>query len=170
MLSHPCSTTLVPTMVHALAGLKESLGYKLDSLVSVTFGGAVLTPDVLHMSISALGARGVENMFGMTEGLIIRPGNQRDVSRLLDGQEVTVGTVFAGCGIKIIDPDTNQVVPVNMLGELQGTAPSIGPYIGGISADSFSTDAEGRLWFKSGDQARMDERGRVFIMGRYKDM
>lgn len=164
------STALVPTMIHALAGLKESLSYQLEHLVSVMFAGAVLTPDVLQLTTQALGAKGVENLFGMTEGMMIKSGNQRDLSKLMDGEDVTVGRVCPGYAIKITDPDTDEVVPVNTPGMLQASAAILRHYIGGVGMDSFNTDEDGREWFISGDQARMDERGRVFITGRYKDM
>jgi acyl-coenzyme A synthetase/AMP-(fatty) acid ligase len=44
-----------------------------------------------------------------------------------------------------------------------------GEYVG-KKTDDWYTDAEGRKWFKTGDQARLDEQGRIFIIGRYKDI
>lgn len=161
---------LVPTMMHALIGLTVSLGQKLDHLKSVTFGGSVLTPDILRSCINELGTNGVENGYGMTEGLIVRSYSHRDPADIIDGEEVSVGWAMPGISIRVVDPDTNEVVPRNTLGELQGSAPSIKPYIGNIGKDSFYHDPDGRMWFKTGDQARIDDQGRLFITGRYKDM
>ncbi|KAI1855610.1 hypothetical protein JX266_000475 [Neoarthrinium moseri] len=163
-------TALVPTLVHALTGLKASLGHRLTHLKLVMFGGAVLTPENLQTCIDELGAQRVENAFGMTEGLLIRSGGQSELSKIVDGDHVAVGWTQPGTAIRIADPETNQVLPRNRLGELQCSALSVSPYIGGVSDDSFYNDKGGRLWFKTGDQARMDETGRLFITGRYKDM
>ncbi|KAK6069313.1 AMP-binding enzyme [Seiridium cupressi] len=173
-------TVLVPTMMYALNGLKAAMGHRLDRLKSVLFGGAVLTPDNLRSCINELGSKGVENAFGMTEymanpeswieGIIVRSTSHRDPTKIIDGEEVSVGWVQSGVSIRVADPNTNEVLPRNTLGELQGSASSIDYYIGGVGKDSFYTDPDGRLWFKTGDQARMDHSGRLFITGRYKDM
>ena len=46
----------------------------------------------------------------------------------------------------------------------------INSYLGGVSPESFYKDDSGVQWFKSGDQARMDANGAIFLMGRYKDI
>jgi acyl-CoA synthetase (AMP-forming)/AMP-acid ligase II len=163
-------TVLVPTMMFALIGLKSSTSYKLDHLKSVMFGGSVLSPDILKSCVEELGTQGVENGYGMTEGVIVRSLSQGDPMSIVDGSEVSCGWVIPGQHIRIVDPDTNEVLPRNALGELHASAPVIQRYINNAGSDSFYTDAEGREWFKTGDQARMDEKGRTFITGRYKDM
>ncbi|KAH6656998.1 hypothetical protein BKA67DRAFT_513505 [Truncatella angustata] len=163
-------TVLVPTMMHALIGLKAAAGHRLEHLKTVTFGGAVLTPDHLKSCIEELGTKGVENAYGMTEGLIIRSNSHRDPTKIVDGKDVSSGWVAPGAGLRIIDPDTGKILPRNTLGELHGTATSLGYYIGSIEMDSFYNDPDGRLWFRTGDQARLDHQGRLFITGRYKDI
>jgi acyl-coenzyme A synthetase/AMP-(fatty) acid ligase len=133
--------------------------------------GAVVTAEALRICISELGSKGVENLFGITEGFWIRSGNQTDPSSLIDGDEVSVGGAQAGLGLKIADVDTNETLPRNTLGELQATGAINRNYIGGVSSENFYVDKkDGRHWFKSGDQARMDENGRIFVTGRYKDL
>ncbi|KAK6214112.1 putative NRPS-like protein biosynthetic cluster [Pestalotiopsis sp. IQ-011] len=163
-------TVLVPTMMFALIGLKSSTSYKLDHLKSVMFGGSVLSPDILKSCVEELGTRGVENGYGMTEGVIVRSMSQGDPASIVDGAEVSCGWVIPGQSIRVVDPDTNAVLPRNALGELHASAPMIQHYVNDAGSDNFYTDAEGREWFKTGDQARMDEKGRTFITGRYKDM
>ncbi|KAH8682289.1 hypothetical protein BX600DRAFT_505894 [Xylariales sp. PMI_506] len=162
-------TALVPTMVHALLGLQSSSDCKLDNLVSVMFGGGVLTPGALQICINELGAKGVENAYGMTEGYMLRTHSQRDISTMIDGEDVCVGWVQPGNGLRIADPDTNEVLPINTPGEIHGSSMIVTPYLGGVGKESFYHD-NGRMWFKTGDQARMDEQGRVFVVGRYKEM
>lgn len=157
-------------MVHALGGLRKAQGIKLDHLVSIMFGGSLLTPDVLQMCLDELGAKCAEPVYGMTEGVVIRTWPQRDIPSLVDGDDVTCGWVLPGSGLRIVDPDTNQIVPRNTLGELRGFSPFLSSYIGDTANDCIYNDDDGRLWLKTGDQARMDDRDRIFITGRYKDM
>jgi acyl-CoA synthetase (AMP-forming)/AMP-acid ligase II len=163
-------TVLVPTMMYALIGLKSATGPPLDHLKSVLFGGAVLTPDNLMTCMNELGTKGVENAYGMTEGIVIRALSQRDPTKIIDGNEVSVGWVQPGTIIRVADPETNKVLPRNTLGELHASTCAIDYYIGDVGRDSFYKDHDGRLWFKTGDQARIDDQDRLFITGRYKDM
>jgi len=163
------STVIIPTIIHALIAAKAGHAQRLG-LTQVIVGGAVLSPDFRRSCMEQLGAKSVENWYGMTEGLLVRPGNQGDVSTVVHGDEVSIGWVMPGYSIRIADLSTNKPVPRNANGELQGSCDIITRYIGGASADNYYNDADGRMWFKSGDQARMDSQGRIFITGRYKDM
>ncbi|KAK9413629.1 hypothetical protein SUNI508_11838 [Seiridium unicorne] len=162
-------TVIIPTIIHALIEAKAAHTQRLH-LTQVIVGGAVLSPDFRRSCMEELGAKSVENWYGMTEGLLVRPGNQGDVSTVVFGDEVSIGWVMPGYSIRIADPSTNKPVPRNEDGELHGSCEIITRYIGGAGADSYYNDADGRLWFKSGDQARMDSEGRLFITGRYKEI
>lgn len=106
----------------------------------------------------------------MTEGLVVRPGRLGDEQDVVEGKEVSIGWVMPGYSLRIADPSTNSPVPLGSLGELQGSSEIIQKYLHGVGAESFYRDADGSTWFKTGDQAKMDDAGRVFITGRYKDM
>lgn len=158
-------------MVHALVGLKAAGGHRLEHLDSVVFGGAVLTPKSLNTCITELGAKNVANSLGMTEVGIMTSGVHRDVDGLFDAEEVSVGKVQRGVALRVADPDTNTVLPRNSLGELHASSLALQGYIGGVGSEAYYHDKlDGRLWFKTGDQARMDDAGRFFVTGRYKDM
>ncbi|KAH8660051.1 hypothetical protein BX600DRAFT_522798 [Xylariales sp. PMI_506] len=161
---------LVPTMLHALLSIPKPPGYKGDSLINVAFGGSMCTTDILQRTYSGLGSKCVENAFGMTEGVVVRTRPQRTTSTISDGDEVSAGWSLPGYRIRISDPDSNQVLPRNELGEVCLSSPLITHYLQGFGSDSFYKDEHGREWFKTGDQGRMDEKDRLFITGRYKEM
>lgn len=163
-------TIMVPTMMHALIGEKAKAGYKLDHLRSVTFGGSLLTPDTLEACVNGLGAQGVENAYGATEGFFIRSFNQRNPAALVHGASVSAGWADAGQSFKVVDPDTGVIVPLNTHGEIHATSLVVDGYIDGVDADAFYNDDKGRMWFKTGDQGLTDDGGRLFITERYKDM
>lgn len=165
-------TMMVPTMLHALVSVKSAKysDRPLKDLKNITLGGASLSLETLRMVTRDLGARGGENIFGCTEGLIASSGCTSEFEKIVDGEYVSIGWPLAGYGIRIVDPETGEIVPRGSLGEIHGCGPSVdGPYIGGVGADNWYED-DGRLWYKTGDAGRMDEKGRTFITGRFKDM
>ncbi|KAI3395324.1 hypothetical protein diail_1436 [Diaporthe ilicicola] len=163
---------MVPTMLYALVAAKAAKypDRPLNSVKNVTFGGASLTPGTLKLVTQELGAAGAENVFGCTEGVLASSGSTSDFSKIVDGDDVSVGWPMPGFGSRIVDPETGEIVPRNTVGELHGCGPSVdGPYIGGVGKENWY-EKDGKLWYKTGDAGRMDDQGRTFITGRYKDM
>ncbi|KAJ3962448.1 hypothetical protein N0V92_000825 [Colletotrichum tropicale] len=174
-------TVLVPTLIHALVTAMEKDQAPLESLISVTFGGTILTRQEVFATTKVLGARVVENAYGCTEGALTSTGSvgvseAGPDSSLSGSEEMSVGKPPMGHGIKIIDPATGRVVPRNVTGEIHGYGPMIyregrWGYIQHEEQKAFYTEEDtGRVWFKTGDMGRMDENGDLFITGRYKDM
>ncbi|TLD14772.1 Acyl-CoA synthetase family member 2 [Venturia nashicola] len=161
--------TLVPTMLHALIGIKAAQGQKLNYLKHVMFGGSLLTPAMLKSCVEELGADAVENAYGMTEGTIISTGKQSNPIAMIRGDDVSVGSVLVGTGIKCCLPGETTPVPRKIPGEIHFHRESLPNYIG-MDSDDFYNDDQGRRWFKTGDQGVLDHDGRVFLVGRYKDM
>lgn len=163
---------MVPTMIHGLVAVKAAKypDRPLENMKKITFGGTSLTLETLNLVTRELGACGAENFYGCTEGALSTSGSMSDFSKIADGVDVSVGWPFPGYGLRIVDPETNEMVPRGSQGEIHACGPSVdGPYIGGIGADNWY-ESDGRLWYKTGDAGRMDDRGRTFVTGRYKDM
>lgn len=166
---------MVPTMVHALVAAKaespEHAAYPLSDLENVFMGGSSVAPETMRLVTQDLGAQGSANIWGCTEGLLSRSSWVSDPAELQDKQELSVGWPLPGNTFKVVDPETNQIVPRGVLGEVEGSGNGIfEPYIGGTGQDVWYRDEAGVLWHKTGDQGRMDDKGRLFISGRYKDM
>lgn len=167
-------TVLVPAMIHALAAAKvaspEYSSRPLDHVESVMLGGSSLTSEHVKLVTETLGLPGFENLFGCTEGFFTASGWTSDIATIAGGHDMSVGQPLPGFAVRIVDPETGEIVPRNVLGELHGSGSSmIRPYIGDVGKDAWYTE-NGVLWYKSGDQARMDDEGRLFITGRYKEM
>lgn len=81
---------------------------------------------------------------------------------------MSVGGSTPGTAYKIINPETNELVPVGQYGELHFHCISTPSSYVNHKSDSYYTDSEGRNWIKTGDQGYMDEKERLFIIGRYK--
>ncbi|KAJ0270439.1 putative NRPS-like protein biosynthetic cluster [Colletotrichum noveboracense] len=174
-------TLLVPTLIHALVAAMEKDQPPLGSLISVTFGGTILTRQEVLATTKVLGAKVVENAYGCTEGALTSTGSVYISGAGPDiyffgSEEMSVGKPPMGHGIKIVDPATGRIVPRNVTGEIHGYGPMIyregkWGYIQHEEQKAFYTEkGTGRVWFQTGDMGRMDENGDLFITGRYKDM
>jgi acyl-CoA synthetase (AMP-forming)/AMP-acid ligase II len=162
-------TTAVPTMIYAMVLTKAAQKLKLDHLKTVILGGAAVTPEVLRLCETEIGAEGCEIGFGMTEGPVVFSGRSSIAELMNIDGEICCGTVLPGTGMKICAPGSHKPVPRGEAGELHSRGPTVCTgYIGKESQDFY--DEDGFRWCATGDMARIDEQGRLFIVGRYKEM
>jgi fatty-acyl-CoA synthase len=105
--------------------------------------------------------------YGMTETSPV--STQTSVHDSLEHRVSTVGRVHPHVEIKIVDPETAEIVPRGEAGELQtrGYSVMLG-YWNDPERTAEAVDGDG--WMHTGDQATMDADGYVNIVGRIKDM
>jgi len=86
-----------------------------------------------------------------------------------EDQSETIGQPMAQVEVKIVDIDTNQVLPIGEQGEIcaRGYQTMLG-YFDMPEATAATLEPEG--WLHTGDLGTMDERGYLRITGRLKDM
>ena len=94
---------------------------------------------------------------------------QTRIDAPLDKRVSTVGVIHPHLEIKIVDPNTGQVVPVGKPGELctRGYSVMLG-YWNNPEATAGAIDQA--RWMHTGDLATMDAEGYINIVGRIKDM
>ena len=80
----------------------------------------------------------------------------------------SVGKPIFHSRMRLVDPETNQDVPVGQPGELLIAGPHVCSGYWRNHQATASALREG--WFHTGDMARQDEDGFFYIVGRYKDM
>jgi fatty-acyl-CoA synthase len=129
-------------------------------------GGSTLTPRVVDEIERRFGAP-LAVTFGMTETC----GSALLTAPLTDDAEVrrhTVGRPLAGTAVRVVGPD-GAVVGRGEPGELQlrGDRLTRG-YHDDPAATAAAIDPDG--WLRTGDQAVLDDAGRLRIVGRLKDM
>lgn len=164
-------TILVPTMAYALINImSEQKTPKLDHLKSVGLGGSSVSEKNLEDCFTKIGSDQVCAGYGMSEGMPMRPLRFHSAAQAMIHGSPCCGEVALGCSVKICSPDTTMAVPINTPGELHMSGLCvISGYLGGRNKEDFYVE-DGKQWFKSGDQAVMDEQNRIAIVGRYKDM
>lgn len=160
---------LVPTMLHALSNLPAA-SRKLSSLRRIVMGGSAPTEEVMRICLDTLGASGVENLYGMTEGILVSSGVVSEPSGIVKDGRVSIGTPLPGMTVRIYTKDNSKApAVVGEIGEMHFTGPSlINGYVGKVD-DNFYTADDGSPWFRTGDKAFIGADNRIYLVGRYKD-
>jgi fatty-acyl-CoA synthase len=157
----------VPTMFIAELEHPAFATYDLSSLRTGIMAGSPCPVEVMKKVNTLMHMREVEICYGMTEVSPVSTQTRADAP--FDKRVSTVGQVHPHLEIKLIDPATGMVVPVDTPGELcsRGYSVMLG-YWNNEKATRQAIDA-GR-WMHSGDLAVMDDEGYINIVGRIKDM
>ena len=159
-------TICVPTMAVALVAAQKAQARDLSSLKRMGIGGASVAPELARAVEGVLGVD-VLVAYGQTESSpLITSGRPTD-----DFEDIinTIGQPALGCEVGIFDPETNEVVACNVVGEIRSrSASTMLGYNDDPEATAAAVTADG--WLCTGDLGTMDDRGYVKITGRVKDM
>ncbi|OAA70680.1 AMP-binding enzyme family protein [Cordyceps fumosorosea ARSEF 2679] len=158
-----------PTLIRAMLAESSCPDVGQFRLSIITLASTVISAEDIRLCKESLGCRHAIQAYGMSEtGPVVswcRPDPM-----LVDGFHPGVGKVLPGASIRICQPGTGEVLCVGDVGELHVSGTSVvDGYLNPESKSSFYVDG-GRRWLMTGDQARVDEDGVVYILGRYKDL
>ncbi|GAB6145829.1 AMP-binding protein [Desulfocicer niacini] len=163
-----CNALLgVPTMFIAEFEEMDKNSYDTSSLRTGVMAGSTCPVEVMKRVIKDMGAGEMTIVYGQTES---SPGiTQTRDKDSLELKTSTVGKALPNVEVKIVDPITNEDMPVNEQGELctRGYHVMKG-YYKMEEATAQAVDKDG--WLHTGDLATMDENGYCKITGRIKDM
>lgn len=153
---------IVPTMLHRILEHPTFPTTDLGSLVSLTYGAAPASPQLIRSAIDALPHVALTNTFGQTETMgsitALGPGDHPP-ERL-----ASVGKPLPGVEVRVVDPATAETVPTGAVGELWvKSASSVVP--ASLAVDGASQDG----WFRTGDMVSADEDGYLYPAGRLVD-
>ena len=157
----------VPTMFIAELNHPDFARYDLSTLRTGIMAGSPCPVEVMKQVTSLMNMRDVAIAYGMTETSPV--STQTRIGAPLAKQVGTVGQVHPHVQVKIVDPQTGQVVPVGERGELctRGYSVMLG-YWDNDEATRVAIDPA--RWMHTGDLATMDDEGYLNIVGRIKDM
>jgi acyl-CoA synthetase (AMP-forming)/AMP-acid ligase II len=176
---------LIPTMLIDILESDVVEEYDLSSLETVGVGGSPMPKERIETAEDRLDVRLYEG-YGMTETTPLAAVNR-------PGQDVykpgSIGPVAEEVvDVRLEDPETGEEVERGELGEMLWHGDTVTPGYYGMpekNEEAFverpappgqgegggeAADSEGKRWLRSGDIARMDEDGHLFVEDRADDM
>ncbi len=157
----------VPTMFIAIMDHPDFAKYDLSHLRTGIMAGANCPVEVMKAAADKMYMRHITSVYGQTES---SPGiTQSTVDDPLEIRVSTVGRAYPNVEARVVDPETNEEVPANTVGEIvtRGYHVMKG-YYKMPEATAQAIDRDG--WLHTGDLGVKDEQGYYRITGRLKDM
>ena len=157
----------VPTMFIAELELPNFDRFDLTSLRTGVMAGSPCPIEIMKKVQAKMNMKEVSICYGMTETSPV--STQTIIGTPLEKQVSTVGTVQDHLEIKIIDPQTGDILPRGIAGEFCTRGYSVmQKYWNNPEATSQVIDENN--WLHTGDLATMDVDGYINITGRIKDI
>jgi long-chain acyl-CoA synthetase len=154
----------VPVMARELIQHPEFANHDTSSLLSLGGGGAQLQPDLVGKIDAAVANARPNTGYGMTEtcGIITSIGGDFFVDR-----PESAGPATPVYDVKVVDDDGN-ALPVGQVGELWVKGGHV--IRGYLNRPDATAETITDGWLHTGDVARLDEDGYIYIVDRKKDM
>jgi fatty-acyl-CoA synthase len=157
----------VPTMFIAELDHPGFDQYDLSRLRTGIMAGSPCPVEVMKKVQSRMNMREVTICYGMTETSPV--STQSALDDPLEKRVGTVGRVHPHVEVKVVDPETDAIVPRGESGELctRGYSVMLGYW---NNQDATAAAIDTARWMHTGDLATLDEDDYVNIVGRIKDM
>jgi fatty-acyl-CoA synthase len=159
-------TLFVPTMIYVLLDHPALGKTDLSSLELVLYGASAMSPSRLVEGIERIGPV-FSQLYGQTECYPVSVLRKADHDPKTPELFLSCGFPIAACEVKILD-DNDQEVELGAAGEICVRAPHVMREYWKRPDITAETLKNG--WLHTGDIARQDERGYMFILDRKKDM
>ena len=154
----------VPTVAWQLIEHPERSRFDLSSLEQISYGGAPAAPELvrkIHEEFGALPGNG----WGMTETTATVTSH---VGEDYLNRPDSAGPPVPIADLRIMSPDGSEELAIGEVGELWARGPQVVKGYWNNPEASAATFVDG--WVRTGDLARLDEEGFVYIVDRAKDM
>ena len=161
---------VVPSIVKALTSHPQFSSSRVKSLHHIGLGGTLISPEVTRICTdkNGFGAEIAVPGFGMSEGMPILAWTNNEELVVENGFS-GVGRPVAGVQVKVCGVKSRECLLPGQVGELHIGGPIIiNGYLTGENDNFYEKD--GCHWLATGDEAKIDGSGAVFIFGRYKDI
>ncbi|SFC43941.1 fatty-acyl-CoA synthase [Marinospirillum celere] len=162
------ATTLygVPTMFIAELEHPDFEKFDLRHLRTGIMAGSNCPIEVMKKVIDKMNMKDVTICYGMTETSPVSFQTRMDAP--IEKRVSTVGTIHPHLEVKLVDPESGNVVERGEKGELCTRGYSV--MLGYWNNEEETKKSIVNKWMHTGDLAEMDEEGYVAITGRIKDM
>lgn len=154
----------VPTIAWQLIEHPDREKYDLSSLEAISYGGAPSAPELVKRIYEEFGAL-PGNGWGMTETMatVTSHGAEDYLAH-----PTSAGPPVSVADLEIRADDGVTILPTGTVGELWARGPMIVKGYWNKTQATAETFVDG--WVRTGDLARLDEEGFVYIVDRAKDM
>ena len=159
-------TLFVPTMIYVLLDHPALARTDLSSLELLLYGASAMSPSRLVEGIERIGPV-FSQLYGQTECYPVSVLRKVDHDLGMPELFLSCGFPIAACEVKILDGDDREV-ETGEAGEICVRAPHVMAEYWKRPETTEETLKNG--WLHTGDIARKDERGYMFILDRKKDM
>ncbi len=154
----------VPTMAWQVIESPEFATRDTSSVRAIAYGGAPAPPELLRKIRQHFPSGSASNGYGLTETSSVTSMNSgEDYVRKPD----SVGLPVPVCDVRVVGPDEEDV-PVGETGELWIRGPNIVRGYWNKPEATATSFTDG--WLHSGDVAKLDDEGFIYIVDRAKDM
>jgi len=154
----------VPTMVMQVLDHPDIDKRDTSSIKSVGYGGAPAPPELVRRIKERFGSAPASNGYGLTETSSLSTMNAGDDYL---AKPDSVGPPVPVVSVKVVDP-TGAELPRGEVGELWIKGPNVVKGYWNKPEATAAAFTDG--WLHTGDVARIDEEGFVYIVDRAKDM
>jgi fatty-acyl-CoA synthase len=159
-------TLFVPTMIYVLLDHPALDNTDLTSLELLLYGASAMSPSRLVEGMTRIGPV-FSQLYGQTECYPVSVLRKADHDPKTPDLLLSCGFPIAACEVRILDDD-DQAVRSGDAGEICVRAPHVMAEYWKRPEITAETLKNG--WLHTGDIARSDERGYMFILDRKKDM
>lgn len=156
---------LVPTILVFLIDFEELTNYDFSSLTLVGSGSMALAPELANEFEKLTGLKVVQGM-GLTECCAAVTSNPIWSPSLI--KPGSTGIPILDTDVKVVDPNTEEELPIDEEGELWVRGPQV--MKGYWRSPKMTKEILKNGWMRTGDLARMDENGYIYLSGRLKDI
>ena len=157
----------VPTMFIAELQEMEQRSYDLSSLRTGVMAGSLCPPEIMKKVKELMNMHEITICYGMTETSPV--STQTKIGVPFQKQIYSVGTIHDHLEIKIINPETHEILKRGESGELCTRGYSVMLKYWN-SPDATKQVLDEQRWMHTGDLAMIDEEGYIHISGRIKDL
>ena len=155
----------VPTVVRALLEHPDAPNRDLSSLAAISQGGSPVPPDsIAKIEDEFAGKVAPANGYGLTETTSAVVANS---GAMYFAKKDSVGKPVPVSDVQVVD-EVGNVLPLGSVGELWIRGPNNVRGYWNKPAETAAAFTNG--WFHTGDAARLDEDGFVYVVDRIKDV
>ena len=160
---NPSAILAVPTIYLEMMKLPEFGNANLKGITYFISGSAPFPAENIKEFETLTGGKLIET-YGLTETTTCIAAPPFNGVKKVG----SVGIPFMDTGVKIVDPETGEVVPLGEPGEILVSGPQVFSSYHNQPEETANVLKDG--WFRTGDVGIMDENGYLSIVDRIKDM